>query len=88
MTKSGSQTKLGKAFEYACVTALYDKYKDTQDVIVEDTAQMRTAKNCFETAGEKQNDFMDAANAAVRVITRLEPRLEYADNDTPLVLSV
>ena len=88
VAKSGSQTKLGKAFEYACVIALYDKYKDTQDVIVEDTAQMRTAKNCFETAGEKQNDFMDAANAAARVITRLEPRLEYADNDTPLVLSV
>lgn len=40
MAKSGSQTKLGKAFEYACVIALYDKYRDTQDVIVEDTARL------------------------------------------------
>lgn len=88
MAKSGSQTKLGKAFEYACVRAFYDKYKGTQAVIVSDTPQMRTAKHCFEIASEKQNDFMDAANAAVKVIARLEPRLEYSESDAPLVLSV
>lgn len=88
MAKSGNQTQLGKAFEYACVNALYEKYKDTQDVIVEDSPQMRTAKGCFENSDEKKNDFIDAAKAAVRVINRLEPRLEYPDNDTPLVLSI
>ena len=86
--KSGIQTTFGKAFEYACVYAIYDKYKGTQQIIIENTPQMRTAKNCFDTAGEKQIDFMDAANAAVRIITPLEPRLEYPDNDSPLILSV
>ena len=37
MAKSGIQTKLGKAFEYACVNALFEKYNSTQDVVIEDT---------------------------------------------------
>lgn len=88
MAKSGIQTKLGKAFEYACVNALFEKYNSTQDVVIEDTPQMITAKGCFENADDKQQDLMDAAHAAVRVIDRLEPRLKYEDNDTPLILSV
>lgn len=88
MAKSGGQTVLGKAFEYACVQALYEKYKDVQDIEIDDTPQMKTAQGCFENAVEKQQDLMDAARAAVRVIDRLEPRLKYADSDLPLVLSV
>ena len=57
-------------------------------MVIEDTPQMITAKGCFENADDKQQDLMDAAHAAVRVIDRLEPRLKYEDNDTPLILSV
>jgi hypothetical protein len=85
---SGNQTTLGKAFEYACVKALYEKYKDVQNVVIEDTPQMRTAKNYYKNAGNKQNDLSEGALAAVRAIDRLEPRLKYPDMDIPLVLSV
>lgn len=88
MAKSGGQTVLGKAFEFACVQALYEKYSAEQEVMVEDTPQMRTAKKCFAEVGDKAHDLKDAAAAAARVIDRLEPRLRYPDNDVPLILSV
>lgn len=88
MAIPGIQTKLGKAFEYACVHALFEKYNSIQNVVIQNTPQLNTAKKCFEDAGNKKQDLIDAANAAVRVIDRLEPRLKFKDNDTPLILSV
>ena len=88
MTKSGGQTELGKAFEYACVEALYERYNDTQPVEIKNSLQLNTAKNFFENSGAKQKDLKDAAKAAVRVIDRLEPKLQYADGDVPLTLSI
>ena len=40
----GKQTGLGKAFEYACVEALYEVYSGVEDVEVEDSAPIRTAR--------------------------------------------
>lgn len=88
MAKSGNQTMLGKAFEYACVMALFEKYRDVQEICIDDTPQMDTARNCYQNAGDKQGDLSDGAAAAVRVIDRLEPRLQYPDKDVPLILSV
>lgn len=88
MASVSKQTKLGKAFEYACVVALHEKYHTSQWVEVEETAQLRTAQEFYRTSEEKQSDLLDAARAAVRVIDRLEPRLAEADGDSPLVLSV
>lgn len=88
MNKKGNQTQLGKAFEYACVNALYEKYEGLQDVVVEETPQFCTAQRCFEALDAKKNDLANAANAAIRVIERLEPRLQHPDGDTPLVLSI
>ena len=34
---AGRQTELGKAFEYACVKALYEMYSGVEDVEVEDS---------------------------------------------------
>ena len=83
----GNQTTQGKAFEYACIEALYRRYKDKQEVIIEDTPQYRTAKSKFEESISKQN-FIDAANAAVRIIERLEPQLIIPENNIPLILSI
>ena len=63
MVKEGSQTRLGKAFEYACIKALYDKYDDLQDVVLEITPQLHTAQHCFELSVAKQSNLMDAAQA-------------------------
>lgn len=83
-----SQTDLGKAFEYACVDALYRRYKDVQAVEIEETPQMRTARTKYETVGQKKQDLAEAADAAVRIIERLEPRLQYPGTDVPLILAV
>lgn len=83
-----SQTDLGKAFEYACVDALYRRYKDVQAVEIEETPQMRTARTKYETVGQKKQDLTEAADAAVRIIERLEPRLQHPGTDVPLILAV
>lgn len=85
---AGIQTTLGKAFEYACIKALHEKYEGTQDIEIEDSPQLRTARAKFESSQDKQQDMSDAAAAAVRVIDRLEPRLRYPENDIPLILSI
>lgn len=82
------QTTLGKAFEYACVEALRNRYATIQEVVVSETPQMETARQCFLEAGEQAENLKSGAKAAVNVIDRLEPRLRDADGDTPLILSV
>lgn len=83
-----SDTKLGKAFEYACVLALNHQLETSQPVSITDNSALKTAYQHFELAGSKQQDLMDAAYAAVRVITRLEPQLVYPDNNIPLYITI
>ena len=85
----GMQTANGKAFEYACLLALYDMLRTTEDVTIEDSPQMRTAKGLYEAmTGDNQIELLRAANAAARVIIRLEPQLQYPQNNIPLYLSI
>ncbi len=85
----GIQTANGKAFEYACLLTLYNNLRAAEDVTIEDSPQMRTAKSLYEQMSSKsRNELIRAANAAVRVIKRLEPQLEYPQNNTPLYLSL
>ena len=68
------QTANGKAFEYACLSAFYHTLQTGGEVVVEDSPQMRTARNLYHTmSGEVQRELWQAANAAVRVVLRLEP---------------
>lgn len=86
---AGIQTNNGKAFEYACVMSLYNRLCKDQEVSIEDTPQFRTAKNFFNSMSEKMKlDLTAAANAATRVIIRLEPQLEYPSTNIPLYLSL
>lgn len=86
---SGNQTTNGKAFEYACLMALNESLKDGQDVVIEDTPQLATAKGFYEGMNERmQSNLTSAANAAARVILRLEPQLEYPNKNVPLYLSL
>lgn len=84
-----SQTAEGKAFEYACVNAFYEKYHRLQEVVLEESPQFYTAKNFFEEASdEKKSNYTCAANAAVRVIEGLEPQLTQPNGNEPLVLAL
>ena len=79
----------GKAFEYACLGALYNALKDYVELSVEPSAPLNTAKSKFdELSDDTKCNLVDAANAAARVITRLEPQLIYEDNSAPLVLAI
>lgn len=86
---SGIQTANGKAFEYACLLALYNTLHKIEDITIEDSPQMLTAKTLFESMSEQnKSELLRAANAATRVIVRLEPQLQYPQNNIPLYLSI
>ena len=83
------QTELGKAFEYACVDAFYKKYSKVQEVELEETAQMETARKFYRgLAYKKKLDLTLAAKAAVRIIEWLEPQLKYPGNNMPLIITL
>ena len=85
----GVQTSNGKAFEYACVDSLYRMLSEGQEVIIEESPQLDTAKGFFENAGGILKDnIVKAADAASRVIIRLEPQLSYPEENSPLFLSL
>lgn len=86
---SGIQTNNGKAFEYACLMSLYAPLCESQQVVIERTPQLETAERFFDTVPTMLKDnLINAANAAARVIIRLEPQLEYPDRNVPLYLSI
>jgi len=85
----GSQTENGKAFEYACLSAIHAALHLNETVIIEDSPQLRTASNYFNNMSETaQNELIRAANAAVRVIVRLEPQMQYPETNVPLYISI
>ena len=86
---SGLQTANGKAFEYACLLALYHMLRAGEEVVIEDSPPLRTAGNLFDSmSADHQDKLMQAANAAARVIIRLEPQLQYPQGNIPLYLSI
>ena len=81
--------KNGKAFEYACLRSIHESLSPTQDVSIVSTPQFETAYSYFlESTDKMRGKFVMAANAATRVIIRLEPQLEYPANNIPLYLSI
>jgi len=86
---SGIQTKNGKAFEYACLISLNTALSSDQDILIENTPQLETARKYYEEANEELREkLIRAANAATCVVVRLEPQLEYPDKNIPLYLSI
>lgn len=82
MAKSGKQTETGKAFEYACAYVLYKQYSKITNVVLLDSPQMSTARNAFNNLTmEEQRDYILGAEAAVRIVDRLEPKLSNQKND-------
>ena len=85
-----TNTEYGKAYEYACLLALRDHLSGRTEgkVTVVDSDAYRTAQKAFEKAERegKSNKLVSAANAAARVILRLEPQLQYGKGDLGLVI--
>lgn len=85
-----SNTEYGKAYEYACLVALRDHLanRTNGEITIQESAAYQTAKNAFEKAESEglSNKLVSAANAAARVIIRLEPQLEYGNGSLALVI--
>ncbi|WP_416199088.1 MAG: Restriction endonuclease [Sporanaerobacter sp.] len=83
------QVKQGKAFEYACLLSFYNTLKENQNVEIDDTSSYHVAKDFFNNLDEKAKQKLTlGANAAVRVILRLEPQLENPLDNIPLFLTI
>lgn len=84
-----NQTSNGKAFEYACLKAIYDTLSPTLDMSIDDSPQYRTAKSFYDNLPlDEQKKYNKSAMAAIRVIVRLEPQLQHNNIDLPLYLSI
>lgn len=84
-----SQTKNGKAFEYACLKAAYNSLKDFQNVLIEASPAVSIAENFYNSISHDDFEKMNlAAQAAIRIILKLEPQLKNHQNNTPLYLSI
>lgn len=85
-----TNTEYGKAYEYACLVALEKHlYRKTDGkVTIVDSDAYRTAYKAFQKAEIEcvADNLMMAANAAARVIIRLEPQLEYGNGALALVI--
>lgn len=83
------QTEMGKAFEYACLKALFELLSVNQKVIIENNAAVKAAHDFYDASDSVNAEKMNlASKAAVRVIVRLEPQLENPQNNVPLILNI
>lgn len=85
-----SNTEYGKAYEYACLIAIREHLsgKTDDDITIQESDALQTAKTAFEKAEKEglSDKLVKAANAAARVIIRLEPQLEYGNGSLTLVI--
>lgn len=85
----GIQTSNGKAFEYACLQSLNYALSRTQQVVIEQNSALDVAMERYINATEEMQNNMDlGADAATRVILRLEPQLTTPLSNVPLYLSI
>ena len=85
-----SNTEYGKAYEYACLIAIREHLagKTDGDITIQESDALQTAKTAFDKVKKEglSDKLVKAANAAARVIIRLEPQLEYGNGSLNLVI--
>lgn len=85
-----TNTEYGKAYEYACLMSInrYLTEKGVGPVVISESDALDTARNAFEKAKNEglSEKLVLAADAASRVILRLEPQLEYGNGPLTLVI--
>ncbi|MDR2647662.1 MAG: HaeIII family restriction endonuclease [Oscillospiraceae bacterium] len=86
---SGIQSQNGKAFEYACLSALAQMATNAQAVHIAENAPYFTAQNAFFSSDDAvQAQMHSAAVAAGKALMRLEPQLTYVDTSDSIFLSL
>ena len=75
MKKESTQTKNGKAFEYAILKEFQEKLKRTTTVeVVENEALITAQKHFFSFEQLEQGEFLLYASFAVNFLIDIEPR--------------
>ncbi|PWT39202.1 HaeIII family restriction endonuclease [Limosilactobacillus reuteri] len=85
-----TNTKTGKAFEYACLVSLYNRYSKLNiNVRIIDTPQLNTAKTYFYNLSKtEQTNYIKAGVAGVKIIDLLEPKLQFSNSSSLLELTL
>jgi hypothetical protein len=77
------QTLTGKAFEYSLLQEFYNRLKNITIVQIVENEPYRTAKKCFESFSEKEQDaYRLNSSAAVNFLIDIEPKLSNGINKT------
>jgi hypothetical protein len=80
-----TQSEMGKAFEYAVLSAFYNVLSEDQPVSVIDNTSFKVAKKYYASIDEAAKQKMNtAAKAAFKHIVRLEPQLKTPAEYNPL----
>lgn len=83
------QSVQGKAFEYACLYALYSILRNNQNINVDQDKPFNTAKSDYDKLPyNDQLRYIKAANAGIRRIIKMEPRLQNNNGFSDLSLSI
>ncbi|MDD4297568.1 MAG: HaeIII family restriction endonuclease, partial [Ruminiclostridium sp.] len=83
-----TRTAMGKAFEYACLNSI-KTHLGCQEIVTIQTNSVNVAECFYNEISKEVKKRMDlAANAAVRVILRLEPQLQNPLKNIPILLSL
>ena len=68
----------GKAFEYACLRAIYDKVNGNVKILT--SKQLTTAEESFSSIESNEKGFLvQAASTGAKILSNLEPKLVYGD---------
>ena len=87
---SGSQVKMGKAFEYACLASFAERLKQKGvEVVIVHNSSYDLARGCFEQmSGDEQANLAAASLSAFGIISRLEPYIENSNGAVPLEMAL
>lgn len=86
---SGQQTRLGKAFEYACLIQLKTTLANSGHVRILENSAVENAKEKFESVSETESiNFLRAAQTAVKFLIKLEPKLKDGDINNSICLTL
>ncbi|WP_432411904.1 HaeIII family restriction endonuclease [Rasiella sp. SM2506] len=73
-----SQTKNGKAFEYALLFEFFEKLKVMTNVSITKNDPYETAKACFDSFNvDEQQSYVITASSAINFLMDIEPRLRF-----------
>lgn len=84
----GKESEVGKAFEYACLRSLYERYCGKTSVLIDLTKPVETAKVFFQRVKDADPDLAwkleTGAGAGISRLEDFEPRLQLGSGDLHL----